>query len=277
MFEGKIWWITGASSGIGRALAAALAKREAKLILSGRNVDALEEVSRSCSVDTLVLPFEVTDFDAIPSHVARAWDWAGSKGGSIDGFVNNAGITQRSLAVETVFEVYQRIIAVDLLAPIALAQALLPKMVGAGGGQLIAISSVAGIVGAPLRSAYSAAKHGLIGYHDSVRAETAHQNIKVLTVAPGSVRTDVSKNALDARAQTRGVSDSAIDSGMDPGVAAERILEAVVSGKRELILAEGPEAEIVRLRRTDPDALFDRMASLVAAGYAQRMGAERKS
>src|SRR3546814_13198027 len=91
----------------------------------------------------------------------------------------------RSLAVETDFSVYQKIIGVDLLAPIALTQQLLPRMVGAGGGQIIAISSVAGIAGVPLRSAYSAAKHGIIGYHDAVRAENEHLGLKVLVVAPG--------------------------------------------------------------------------------------------
>ena len=276
MFDGKIWWITGASSGIGAALAEALAKRHAKLILSGRNVEALGDVTRRCDCATLVLPFEATDFGVVPSMVERAWSWAAGQRGPIYGLVNNAGITQRSLAVETVFDVYQRIIAVDLLAPIALTQALLPRMVKAGSGQIVAISSVAGIVGAPLRSAYSAAKHGLIGYHDSVRAETTHLGLKVLVVAPGSVRTNVSKNALDARANIRGVSDAAIDNGMDPAVAAERILNAVEAAKRELILADGPEAEIARLRRESPDALFDRMAALVASGYAQRMGAQRE-
>lgn len=274
MFAGKIWWITGASSGIGGALAEALAKRKARLILSGRNVPALEDVAKRCDVPALVLPFEATDFAAIPATVERAWDWAAREGGPIHGLVNNAGISQRSLAVDTVFDVYQRIVAVDLLAPIALTQALLPRMVAAGSGHIVAISSVAGIVGVPLRSAYCAAKHGLIGYHDSVRAETAHQGLQVLVVAPGSVRTNVSKNALDANATARGVSDAAIDNGMDPQVAAERILEAVTAGTRELILAEGMEAEIARLRRADPDALFDRMASLMAAGYAQQMGAQ---
>jgi short-subunit dehydrogenase len=276
MFQGKVWWITGASSGIGRALAEALAKRRANLILSGRNMEALGDVARACDSATLVLPFEATDFAAIPRMAERAWAWASEQGGPIHGLVNNAGITQRSLAVETVFDVYQRIIAVDLLAPIALTQALLPKMVKAGSGQIVGISSIAGILGAPLRSAYSAAKHGLIGYHDALRAETAHLGLKVLVVAPGSVRTNVSKNALDARANVRGVSDAAIDNGMDPNVAAERILDAVAAGKRELILADGPEVEIARLRRQSPDELFDRMAALVASGYAQRMGAERK-
>jgi dehydrogenase/reductase SDR family protein 7B len=276
MLAGKIWWITGASSGIGGALAEALAKKKAKLILSGRNVAALNDVAKRCDAPSLVLPFEATDFAAIPKTVERAWEWAAREGGPIYGLVNNAGISQRSLAVDTVFDVYQRIVAVDLMAPIALTQALLPKMVAAGHGHIVAISSVAGIAGVPLRGAYCAAKHGLIGYHDSVRAETAHLGLQVLVVAPGSVKTNVSKNALDANANTRGVSDAAIDNGMDANVAAERILEAVTTGKRELILAEGMEAEIARLRRADPDALFDRMASLMAAGYAQQMGAQGK-
>jgi dehydrogenase/reductase SDR family protein 7B len=142
------------------------AKEGAKLILSGRNVEALNDVARNAGGETLVLPFEATDYARIPALVEQAWAW----GGRVDGFVNNAGISQRSLAVDTVFEVYEKIIAVDLLAPIALAQALLPRMTAAGGGDLVSISSVAGIAGPPLRSAYSAAKAGLIGYHDSVRS-----------------------------------------------------------------------------------------------------------
>lgn len=277
MFAGKIWWITGASSGIGAALAEALAQKDAKLILSGRNVEALNDVAKRCATPSLVLPFEATDYAKMPAIVDRAWEWAAGHGGAVHGLVNNAGISQRSLAVDTVFDVYQRIVAVDLLAPIALTQALLPRLVKAGGGHIIAISSVAGIVGAPLRSAYSAAKHGLIGYHDSIRAETAHLGLQVLVVAPGSVKTNVSKNALDANANTRGVSDTAIDTGMDAKVAAGRILDAVTAGKRELILADGMEAEIARLRRADPETLFDRMAALVAAGYAQQMGAQKKT
>ena len=273
MFADKVWWITGASSGIGAALAEALSADGAKLILSGRNVGALKDVAGRCKTATHVLPFEATDFANIPSYVEKAWGWQGR----IDGLVNNAGISQRSLAVETVFDVYRKIVDIDLMAPIALTQALLPRMVKAGGGSIIAISSVAGIVGAPLRSAYSAAKHGLIGYHDSVRAETAHQGMKVLVVAPGSVRTNVSKNALDATAQVRGVSDKAIDQGMDPAVAARRMLDALSAGTRELILAEGMEAEIVKMRRANPDALFDQFERLMAGGYAQQMGAEKKS
>lgn len=272
MFEGKVWWITGASSGIGAALAKALSNAGARLVLSGRNVAALEEVKTQLRTEALILPFEATDYGALPGAVDTAWTWQGR----VDGLINNAGISQRSMAVDTKFEVYEKIIAVDLLAPIALTQALLPRMVEAGGGHLVAISSVAGIAGPPLRSAYSAAKAGLIGYHDSVRSETAHQGMNVLVVAPGSVKTNVSKNALDGDANARGFSDDAIDNGLPPEEAARRIVDALYGGVRELILAEGMEAEIARLRRSDPDKLFDLMAQLVSQGYAQKMGAGRK-
>ena len=184
MFAGKIWWITGASSGIGGAIAEALAKKKAQGHSVGAQCPGAQRRGQALRRPTLVLPFEATDFAAIPATVERAWAWAAREGGPIYGLVNNAGISQRSLAVDTVFDVYQRIVAVDLLAPIALTQALLPKMVAAGSGHIVAISSVAGIVGAPLRSAYCAAKHGLIGYHDSVRAETAHRGFRFWSSPP---------------------------------------------------------------------------------------------
>ena len=123
-FSGQTAWITGASSGIGEALARALGERGARVIVSGRNEDALERAAKACG-EALVLPFETTDYDALPGLVARAWDWRGG----VDLLINNAGISQRSLAEETGFEVYHRIVDVDLLAPIALTQALLPRMV----------------------------------------------------------------------------------------------------------------------------------------------------
>jgi dehydrogenase/reductase SDR family member 7B len=266
----KVWWITGASSGIGEAMARAVAAQGARVILSGRNLAELDRVAGDCGRDRcVILPFETTDYAALPAMVDQAVAW----GGKVDCLVNNAGISQRSLAVETDFAVYDRIIAVDLLAPIALTQALLPHMVARGGGRLIAISSVAGIIGAPLRSAYSAAKHGIFGYFDCVRAENQHLGIDVLVVAPGSIKTNVSRNALSADGAARGESDAAIENGMLASDAASAILDAAASGTRELILAQGMEEKLAHLRRSDPDALFDALAASVQAGYAQKMAA----
>ncbi len=268
MHSGETWWITGASSGIGASLAKALSAQGAALILSGRNQAALAQTAAACATDTLILPFEVTDFAALPTLTEQAWAWRGR----VDALVNNAGISQRSLAIDTDFSVYEKIVAVDLLAPIALTQANLPRMINAGGGRIIGISSVAGIAGPPLRSAYAAAKHGLIGYLDSVRAETTHLGMQVHVIAPGSIRTNVSRNALNANGTARGTSDAAIDNGMGADVAAAAMLAAIASGTRELILAEGMELAMAQTRRADPDALFDQMAAMVAAGYAAKLG-----
>lgn len=139
--QDQVWWVTGASSGIGAALARRLSSRGARLILSGRNVAALEEVAKECGPGTMILPFEATDYAALPTLVDEAWSWCGR----IDALVNNAGISQRSLAVDTDFSVYEKIIGVDLMAPIALTQQLLPRMVAAGGGHIVGISSVGGL------------------------------------------------------------------------------------------------------------------------------------
>ncbi|WP_296681211.1 SDR family NAD(P)-dependent oxidoreductase [Novosphingobium sp.] len=270
-FSGQAAWITGASSGIGEALAKGLAKQGARLILSGRNVASLEEVAAVCTTDCLILPFETTDFAAIPPLVERAEAWSGG----IDLLVNNAGISQRSLAADTDFSVYERIIAVDLLAPIALTQAVLPGMLARGNGRIAMISSIAGKVGVPMRTGYCAAKFGLAGYGDALRAEVGHLGLNVHNIYPGSVRTDVSRNALTSDGSKRGVSDKVIDNGIKPEVAIARIIEGMAAGAREIIIAEGAELAMGEARRM-PDDLIDQIGAFMQAGYVQRMnqGAE---
>lgn len=268
MFEGKTVWITGASSGIGAAMARAFAQRGAKLVLSGRRQKALAEVAQAIGPDDcLCLPFETTDYAALDARVADALAFTGA----VDVLVNNAGISQRSLAIDTDFEVYRRIVEVDLLAPIALTQKLLPHLIEREASWVVNISSVAGKVGVPMRTGYCAAKHGLVGYGDSLRAECGVHGLNLLTVAPGSVRTDVSRNALDSGGLRRGVSDKAIEEGMEPDAVAARIVEALVKGEREIVIADGMEAGLPGLRAESPDQAFDLMDRLVRDGYAKRM------
>ena len=272
-FVGETAWITGASSGIGAALARALHKGGANVVLSGRNRAALNAVAAECGAGSgkaLVLPFEATDFAAIPGVVEQAWDWARQRSGGIDMLVNNAGISQRSLAISTDLAVYQSIVGVDLMAPIALTQAQLGRMAARKSGRIVMISSVAGKAGVPLRTAYCAAKFGLIGYADALRAEVSALGLAVHVIAPGSIRTGVSRNALTADGSPRGVSDAAIDNGMDPDLAATTMLTAIAAGVREIVIAEGIEQWLAEQART-PEALFDRVAGFMAAGHAQRM------
>ena len=260
-FNDKTVWITGASSGIGKALAIAFSDAGAKTVLSGRRVEALQDVANGLSTPSLVLPFEVTDYENLSSHVEAAWDWAGS----VDILINNAGVSQRSLAIKTDPQVYTDLINIDLIAPIWLTQLQLPRMVAAGGAHIVAISSVAGRIGPPLRTAYAAAKHGLIGYMDSLRTEVSvRHNIHVTNVLPGSVATNVSRNALTADGSSRGKSDANIDGGDDPAELATDILAAITNKTPELIFAKGMELEAAKQRQSNPEALFEMMNEMGA-------------
>ena len=250
---GKVIWITGASSGIGEALARSASSDGTKLILSGRRVDALQSLAEELSAETLVLPFEVTDYSALAGIVDQAWAWQGR----VDVLVNNAGISQRCLAIDAKPEIYTELINIDLIAPIWLTQLQLSRMADAGGGHIVAISSVAGRIGAPLRTAYSAAKFGLIGYMDALRTEVDKpHNIKVTNILPGSVATDVSRNAITGDGSKRGKSDAVIDAGDDPMDCAAAIWQAVEENKPEFIYAKEMELGLAQMRHADPDNFF---------------------
>lgn len=264
-FAGKVAWITGASSGIGAALARGLAERGAHVVLSGRDAARLEEVAADCG-ETLILTFDVRDEAALADATAKAIAWKSS----VDIAFANAGISQRSRALKTSMQVYRDIIEVDLLAQIAFTQGLIGHMAERGSGALGFISSIAGKVGVPMRTAYSAAKFGLAGYADALRAELSINGVSVHTIYPGSVATNVSRNALNADGTQRGRSDKAIDEGIPAGEAARQMLDAIAKGEREIIVAEGGELAMGEARRT-PEALFDQVAGMVAKGYMDKL------
>ena len=175
MYEGKVVWITGASSGIGEALAKAFAAAGAKLVLSARREGELARVRDLCvaanpgETGHLVLPLDITDYDAIPVAIEAVT----TQFGRIDVLLNNAGIGQRSLCIDTGMDVYHRIIEVDVLGQIALTKAVLPVMLEQGSGHMAVTSSVAGKIGVPYRTGYCAAKSAVIGFYDALRAEVA--------------------------------------------------------------------------------------------------------
>jgi short-subunit dehydrogenase len=269
-FSGKTVWITGASSGIGAGLARMWSKRGAKMILSGRDEERLSAVASECGTDTLLLPFDVRDDAALASASEKAKAW---QAGGVDIAVANAGISQRSRALKTDMQVYRDIIDVDLTAQIAFTQSLIGHMAERGSGKLAFISSIAGKVGVPMRTAYCAAKFGLAGYADALRAELSINGVEVHTIYPGSIATDVSRNALTADGSERGRSDKVIDEGIPADTAAQMMIEAISNGDREIIIARGMETQLGEARRT-PDALLDQTAAMVASGYMDKLEAE---
>jgi short-subunit dehydrogenase len=264
-YTGKVAWITGASSGIGAALARELAARGAHVVLSGRDDARLAEVAADCG-ESLILALDVRDDAALADATAKAIAWKGH----VDVAFANAGISQRSRALKTDLRVYRDIIEVDLVAQIAFTQGLIGHMAARGSGALGFISSIAGKVGVPLRTAYCAAKFGLAGYADSLRGELSQTGVSVHTIYPGSVATNVSRNALTGKGAARGRSDKAIDNGIPADDAARTMLDEIAAGRREIIVAQGMEAGMGELRRT-PDSLFDSVAAMVANGYMDKL------
>jgi short-subunit dehydrogenase len=252
-FAGKTVWVTGASAGIGEALARALAARGASVVLSGRRVDALQQLASEIGVGALPLPFEATDYPALPGVVERALAWRGG----VDILVNNAGVSQRSLALDTEFDTYRKIMEIDYFAPLRLTQLVLPHMVARRSGHIAVVSSLAGKVGVPLRTGYSSAKFAVVGYFESLRSEIElAYRVGVTIVLPGSVKTNVAVNALGADGRPRGVSDANIDNGIPPEKAAAAILDGVAAGRREIVIAEGFEKMGYEMRSANPEALF---------------------
>ena len=200
-FAGKTAWVTGASSGIGEALSRALAERGASVVLSGRRADALDRLAAEIGPAALPLPFEATDYAALPGAVRRAIAWRGG----VDLLVNNAGVSQRSLALDTEFDAYRKIMEIDYFAPLRLTQLALPHMVERRSGHIAVVSSLAGKVGVPLRTGYSSAKFAIVGYFEALRSEieTAY-DVGVTIILPGSVKTNVAVNAFGRRRATAG-------------------------------------------------------------------------
>jgi dehydrogenase/reductase SDR family member 7B len=248
-FDNKVIWITGASSGIGEALAYAFAKEGAKVILSARREGELERVKAGCASPEKVgvLPLDLEK----PEEFLGKAEAATRLFGPIDILVNNAGISQRSLVLETSFDVDVRIMNVDFLSQVALTKLVLPAMVERRSGRIVVISSVAGFIGTPLRSSYAAAKHALRGYFDSLRAEVWKSGVGVTLIYPGYVRTNVTLNALSGDGGLHGKMDEGAANGMSPEKCAAKILNAVAAGKDEAMMG-GFETMAVYLKRLSP-------------------------
>jgi len=247
----KVVWITGASSGIGEALALAAAEQGAKLVLSARRESELQRVRSAClnPHQVALLPVDLTAFDA-EKTTAKAESFFGP----IDVLVNNAGISQRSTALNTSMEVYRRIFELDFFACVALTKAVLPGMVARRRGQLVVISSVVGYVGTPLRSGYAAAKHALHGFYDALRAEIWREQVQVTLICPGFIRTNVSLNAITGDGGKHGLMDQGQLKGMAPEECARQIWAAVAAGKEEALIGR-KEAIFVRIKRYLPGLL----------------------
>lgn len=252
-FQGRRIWITGASSGIGEALALAFHQAGAKLILSARREDELKRVQSACGgePETLILPMDVTNAAELPDKTRLAL----SLFGGIDILVLNAGITQRSRTRETDESVYRRLMEVNFFAPEAMARAVLPSMLAQKRGHIVVISSVAGKFGVPMRSGYSATKFALHGFFEALRAEEERNGVHVTMVCPGYIRTDISFSALRGDGRKHAKMDSELAHGMPADECARQILQGIGRKKKEIVVAGVREKSLVYVKRFFPTLL----------------------
>ena len=246
----KVVWITGASSGIGAAMVNILASKNAKVVLSSRREVELVKVKNEAGLsdeNALVLPLDLMDHDGMKSKVDKVIE----KFGRIDVLINNGGISQRSLIVDTDFSVYKKIMDIDYLGTVALSTAILPIFVKQQSGQFGVLSSLMGKFSSPLRSGYCGAKHALHGFFDSLRLEHEDDGIGVTILCPGYVKTDISKNAVLGDGSKQGKMDDAQGAGMSAEECARQILRAIEKDKMEVNIG-GTETYGILIKRFFP-------------------------
>lgn len=249
---GKIVWITGASSGIGEQMAIQCARNGAKVILSARNEDTLIQVKNKLAGDDhLVLPLDLEHSDKFDdlAHIVIL------RYGRIDYLFNNGGLSQRSNVRDTKLDIDRYIMEVNYFGNIALTKAVLPYMLQQNGGHIVVISSIAGKFGFYLRSAYSASKHALQGFYESLAIEEGSNGINVTIAYPGKINTSISMNAVNGSGEKHNVMDHNQETGMSAEECVSKLLKAVEKRKLEVLIGN-KEIKAVLLKRFLPQKLF---------------------
>ncbi|MCW3071796.1 MAG: Short-chain dehydrogenase [Bacteroidetes bacterium] len=255
-FNNKVVWITGASSGIGEALVKAFAAEGAKLVLSARRADELERVKKAAGLNdsnSLILPLDLAGTSAVNKHTEQVI----SAFGRIDILINNGGISQRALTKDTSLETDRQIMEVNFFGTVALTKSVLPHMLKQQSGHIVAMSSIAGKFGFYLRSAYSASKHALHGFFESLRMEIYKDNVHVLIVCPGKIKTNISVNAVTGSGNRFNKMDESTEKGLSAEECAAQILNAIKTNKEEVLIG-GKELKAVWMKRFFPN-LFSKM------------------
>lgn len=249
-FNNKVVWITGASSGIGEALVQAFAARGANLVLSARRTEELERVKNTTTLNdsnSLILPLDLEN----SSNAKALAEQVISKFGRIDILINNGGISQRAFTKDTSLETDRKIMEINFFGTVALTKSVLPYMLKQKSGHIVAMSSIAGKFGFYLRSAYSASKHALHGFFESLRMEIHNDNVKVLIVCPGKIKTNISVNAVTGQGSKHNKMDESTEQGMSAEECAKLIIRAIENNKEELFVG-GKELNAVWMKRLFP-------------------------
>lgn len=252
ILKDKVIWITGASSGIGEALAYELAKKGNKLVLSARRENELERVKKNCENqgNVFVLPLDMAE----RTEMVNAASKVNAHFGAIDMVIFNAGISNRSYIKDTSLSVFERIMEVNYFGNVALLQAVLPYLTAQKESHVIAISSLSGKFASPGRGAYSSSKHAIQALFDTLRMEHHKDNLKVTIVCPGFVKTNVTINSLKGDGRQQGKLDKTTAGGITAELAAQKIINAAEANKQEVAFG-GTEKFGLYIKRFFPSML----------------------
>ena len=229
-------WLTGASSGIGKELALQLSKFQPTIILSARNKQKLEQIAQKCQeigAKPIIQPLDLENPQSINAATKQIFE----QNLNIDLLINNAGVSQRSLSYETSFEVDRKIMEINYFGTILLTKLLLPHMLERRSGHIVVVSSLAGKLGFPLRSAYCASKHALHGFFETLAIELAKFNITVTIAIPSHIRTNIDINALTHNGKKSNKPDPKIKSGIPASKCAKKIIRAIEKNKYQVFIA----------------------------------------
>ncbi|MCJ8162372.1 SDR family NAD(P)-dependent oxidoreductase [Acinetobacter zhairhuonensis] len=252
--ENKVVWITGASSGLGKALAQECALQGAQVVLTARRYEELEKVRVGLlnPDQHLSIAMDITN----EAQVLHAYEQLLAAKGRIDWLINNAGLSQRALISETTMQTERTIMEVDYFSQVFLTKTVLPTFIKQKSGRVVFVSSIAGLVGVQYRASYSAAKGAIHMWANSLRAEVADQGIDVSVVFPGFVKTNVSINALNGAGQAQGFDNEVTANGLEADEFAQETVKALMKGDEYIVVGGRKETLAVLISRLSPSALY---------------------
>lgn len=252
--NGKVVWITGASSGIGKAIAQQCAALGAQVVLTARRHEELENVRHSLAHPDqhISITADITD----ESQVRHAYEQVLQQKGRIDWLINNAGLSQRALIRDTTMQTERAIMEVDYFSQVFLTKMVLPTFLKQKSGRIVFISSVAGLLGTQYRASYSAAKAAIHMWANSLRAEVADQGVQVSVIFPGFVQTNVSFNALNGEGKPQAKQDEAIENGLSAEDFARQSVQALQCGEEYIVIGGKKEKLGVLVSRISPKVLY---------------------
>ncbi len=261
MFQNKVIWITGASSGHGEALAREFSKKGAKLIISARRKDKLDKLASELG-NASVLPLDLEDFGSFEEKVKQAI----ALYGEIDIVIHNGAIAQRASVLECNLTLERKVMNINYFSHTEISRLLLPYMLEQNKGHIVVISGILAHVAGPGRAAYAAAKAALIAYFDSLRAELIGQNIDISVIIPGLMQTGIVSKAIQKNGQPQQTEDILSSVGIAVQDAAKQTIEVIENKRtRAYIGLKDEPYQMWSLCRTDPEQGIEKFLTLLAS------------